>query len=865
MNKFNNFLNNSNAEEALKDVIKSGLEPDILNLANVKVFNGSKEELEAKLGFSININDRDFIEFPYFSEDGSILFYRYKILPPINKDGNEIKYLQPKNTPAIPYILPFIWNVKDKPNKPIWITEGEKKALKLIQHNRYAIALSGVWNFKAGKDSESLEEDKKLFSELREFNWNGRNVYLAFDMDLWINPLVRQALYELSLNLISLKAIVKFVSWDKSNKGIDDYLVNFSKQEKDLETELTNLEDSAKDLRHFAQPEHWDEIKKALLKVNITQLKAKELVNAIAQKKSILAKDLWQDFYQTQKDMRIRNTEIITGDELMKKEFKDTEWIIEDIIPKGLSILAGKPKIGKSWFALQEALEYAKNEPTLYIALEDKPQRLQKRMIDLNITEPPKNFNAMFEILPINSDGIKQLKSLIERTKAKLVIIDTFQRFRGTDKKGNNNIYSMDYEIMEKIKKIADEFDIGILLLHHTRKGESNDPVELISGTTGLAGGADTLLVLQRGRGKDEATLFITGRDIEEKNFALKFIDNRWEFLGDSDEYKKSQVRMKIIEILKEAEEPLSSKAIVELTDLKAGTVTSALYRMVKDGEILKPEKNKYVLPENFIPEEIFETELKNSKEENKNQKGVRALEPSSVKVEMDEENNNNINNYEVMNLFNSLTASGLITSTLTSFKKPMKFEVKNEVEKENSKLQNFTAKINEVNNEGVSSDEGKKVNNFTTSQLFNNFFQPSLQTQIQSFKKDCIPLLNNIFDSKIEKVEPCKNCGNKIFWRNKVTNDINCARCYPSPDKSMVESWIGNWLEDDNAVEIAENNNQLVTIKSKTAGLTFKKEKWNLKEDLEIEQDKIYTIPSTLANYLVDNKWAEILESINE
>jgi len=147
MKEFNDFLNNTNSKEVLEDVIKSGLSPNILKLAGAKVFTGSKEELQAKLGFSIDTNGRIFIEFPYFTQEGLIPFYRYKVLPPIVIDGKEIKYLHPKNTPAIPYILPIIWEVKDKSNRPIWITEGEKKALKLIQYGKNAIGLSGVWNF----------------------------------------------------------------------------------------------------------------------------------------------------------------------------------------------------------------------------------------------------------------------------------------------------------------------------------------------------------------------------------------------------------------------------------------------------------------------------------------------------------------------------------------------------------------------------------------------------------------------------------------------------------------------------------------------------------------------------------------------
>ena len=84
--------------------------------------------------------------------------------------------------------------------------------LKLIQHGEPAMSFSGVWNFKAGKDS-MFDDEKDLWSELKKFIWKGRNIYLAFDADLWVNPQVRMALYELSLRLYNEGAIIKIVTW----------------------------------------------------------------------------------------------------------------------------------------------------------------------------------------------------------------------------------------------------------------------------------------------------------------------------------------------------------------------------------------------------------------------------------------------------------------------------------------------------------------------------------------------------------------------------------------------------------------------------------------------------------------------------
>jgi hypothetical protein len=131
--------------------------------------------------------------------------YSYRTEPALNGT----RYLHPKGQPARPYILPEVWAVREKTHKLLWITEGAKKALKLIQHGRHAVSLAGVWNFRDGSDGD----ETFLFDDLEQFTWKGRTVFLGFDMDLWTNPQVRRALYELTLKLMSKGAVIRFPRW----------------------------------------------------------------------------------------------------------------------------------------------------------------------------------------------------------------------------------------------------------------------------------------------------------------------------------------------------------------------------------------------------------------------------------------------------------------------------------------------------------------------------------------------------------------------------------------------------------------------------------------------------------------------------
>lgn len=201
--------NLSLAPEHYADLQKSGLSDDSIREAGIK--SVPPDQINKKLERNIpGLKSMYQIPYPNIYE-----YCRYKVFYEKGKErdrnGKEKpKYLQGKNTLARPYIHPMVSDIANKPNKPIWICEGEKKCLKLIQHGEYAIGLSGVWNFRAGKDSD-LEDERDLWNDLKEIVWKGRTAYIAFDNDLWTNPQVRYALYEFTFQLYASGSIIKFI------------------------------------------------------------------------------------------------------------------------------------------------------------------------------------------------------------------------------------------------------------------------------------------------------------------------------------------------------------------------------------------------------------------------------------------------------------------------------------------------------------------------------------------------------------------------------------------------------------------------------------------------------------------------------
>lgn len=221
----------------------------------------------------------------------------------------------------------------------------------------------------------------------------------------------------------------------------------------------------------------------------------------------------------------------LTGEELAEYRFKRVKWIVEDFLSQGLTVLAGAPKVGKSWFVMQLCMCVAKSEPfwglktnggtVLYFALEDGVQRLQKRLYTLT-DEPSPKLHFALDVASM-SDDLELEREIgsffLTYPDLRLVVIDTFQMVRDCSKQMS---YANDYADVARLKRLADALHICILLVHHTRKMGDSDRMNEISGTNGISGSADTLMVLTKEqRTSRSATLCCTGRDVEDRELSL--------------------------------------------------------------------------------------------------------------------------------------------------------------------------------------------------------------------------------------------------------------------------------------------------------------------------------------------------------
>lgn len=181
--------------------------------------------------------------------------------------------------------------------------------------------------------------------------------------------------------------------------------------------------------------------------------------------------------------------------------------MVEGLLYAGAYILAGAPKIGKSFLVAQIAYHvsigqdlwgYKVHQGTvLYLALEDDFQRIQSRMFMMYGVNDTPNLHFATAAGKIGNGLDEQLKNFVqEHPDTNLIIIDTMQKIREVG--GEAYSYASDYEIIGRIKQFADQHGICVLTVHHTRKQQADDSFETISGTTGLLGCADGSLLMQK-------------------------------------------------------------------------------------------------------------------------------------------------------------------------------------------------------------------------------------------------------------------------------------------------------------------------------------------------------------------------------
>lgn len=305
---------------------------------------------------------------------------------------------------------------------------------------------------------------------------------------------------------------------------------------------------------------------------------------------------------------------------LMQQVFPPTKYVVPGIIPEGMTLLVAAPKIGKSWMVLGLGVELSNGgkafgvlpvgrpRPVLYLALEDGQRRLQDR---LKMLKPAEVSHRLEFITSMEGASvIETIRDYVARYAGldPVVILDTLGKVMPAAS-SNESAYGHDYKMLSALKATCDAVPgSSLVIVHHTRKADGGDFLDAVSGTQGIAGAADTVMLLKRDRHEKRATLQVTSRDAAEGEYALTMTDSGvWELDGhdlasaaQAAETTKQTAgvgdRMAdVIEVIGRNPEGLTPKDVKGLLpDIPASQIDKYLSRAAESGRIEKLSRGVY-------------------------------------------------------------------------------------------------------------------------------------------------------------------------------------------------------------------------------------------------------------------------------
>ena len=337
----------------------------------------------------------------------------------------------------------------------------------------------------------------------------------------------------------------------------------------------------------------------------------------------------YQDQYIKQNGKPGKNAAIAwerkTAADILRTEYPALKWIVPNIIPEGLSKVDGPPKVGKSWFALHlaTAVSYGGSfmgsipvtqRECLYLALEDGFPRIKDRLIKQGGLGNDKLF---IETPSTWKGGIGALQSYVKKfPETGLIIIDTLFKFQPLD---DSNEYSKTYKPLSVIQELASKTGIAIVLIHHTRKnnGASENWADSGLGSQGLAGAVDTVILLQKKDGKNEGSMYVKGRDCEEKSFNLLFDRDlcTWRITGEGEIAKGDpRAQTEVLSLLEENPDGLKTSEIAAMLGKQANAICNILKTLDGKGKA-KKQDNKWFYSQIHNNSEMNNSENMNNKD----------------------------------------------------------------------------------------------------------------------------------------------------------------------------------------------------------------------------------------------------------
>lgn len=310
----------------------------------------------------------------------------------------------------------------------------------------------------------------------------------------------------------------------------------------------------------------------------------------------------------------------MTAADLLQKQFAPPQYVVEGVIPEGVTLLASPPKIGKTFLCLNIAVAVAtagkalgkadvQEGRVLYVDLDGSERGAQSRLKDMlkeaeaDAMEDLSRFDYYSEFPRVDeeepADALAYLRRYLEEfDDVELVIFDTLADVRPKTS-GTRNMYEVDREALTPFRDLIHDHNTSAIFVHHTNKSNSGDHVRRVSGSSGLASAVDNIIIMSKERGQHDAELQITPREEEEVSLRLSFDPHvkTWRLEGPAEQFAKTKERQEVLDTLVALtnggrKESVGPKEIADANDdLEYDNVRYLLTKMV-DAESPRVEKS---------------------------------------------------------------------------------------------------------------------------------------------------------------------------------------------------------------------------------------------------------------------------------
>lgn len=301
-----------------------------------------------------------------------------------------------------------------------------------------------------------------------------------------------------------------------------------------------------------------------------------------------------------------------TATDLLAKTFPPLRCFVEELLAEGLTILAGKPKKGKSYLALDMSLSIAVGRqafmkfPTekarvLYVSLEDGERRLQRRLLQIQSNlKTPAGLDFLYTFPRLGDGALEALAHYAQQYQ--IIIIDVIGRILPMQTQSRKSLseYQELTDVMGPIQQLALDNRMAIVMIDHLRKAGADDDLDAIMGSQGKAGAADHALIYSRKGEEKDGVLKVFSRDLEAEKFVLTMVDGHLEFLGKGEVYELDSEQNKIVSILEEEARPMNIVEIMKAMGIQSDThyhrFRKVLQRLYADDRIGKTKRGLYRL-----------------------------------------------------------------------------------------------------------------------------------------------------------------------------------------------------------------------------------------------------------------------------